>query len=369
MSKSTTYEELVSILQTVVKYDVNKYSVDLRSISIVPGTTCRTIIKNTDDVQFMLGEYRVTPQNTEPNLEPIHEVDNEVNIDPVDHVLNTEEEEEPFQMERCGRRVHRFCCSAPEMAETSEVRSNMILIMPQCASLRGFRRYMRPVIAVDGTHMKRRFGVQYLLQLHKMGANKCIQLLLGLLLGTGFLKCSFMSLIPYVADTFMKIFRSNFTKDVATIIDKTVRSYTKLKYNRHMEDLRNLHQNAFDYVNDIGPLNWSRVHYLEQRYRMMTTNVAKCIKSCLKFARQLPMLTLTAFIRNMLQRWFHDHHRAVQPMRHQLTDVAHFVIFKCVKKCGYMIISPVDWNISSVKRSGKQWTVDLAQKTCTCNKF
>ncbi|KAK3218347.1 hypothetical protein Dsin_012317 [Dipteronia sinensis] len=89
---------------------------------------------------------------------------------------------------------------------------------------------------------------------------------------------------------------------------------------------------------------------------VMTTNVTECINSCLKFVRQLPMLTLAEFIRNMLHRWFHDHHRAVQSMRYQLTDAAHLMMLKRVKKCGYMTFNPVDWNIFSVKRSGKQWT-------------
>ncbi|KAK3229612.1 hypothetical protein Dsin_001493 [Dipteronia sinensis] len=62
VSKNMSYEELVSIVHTVVKYDVNKYNVDLQSISIVPGATCRTFVRNDDDVQFMLGEDRVIPQ-------------------------------------------------------------------------------------------------------------------------------------------------------------------------------------------------------------------------------------------------------------------------------------------------------------------
>ncbi|KAK3211409.1 hypothetical protein Dsin_016115 [Dipteronia sinensis] len=81
------------------------------------------------------------------------------------------------------------------------------------------------------------------------------------------------------------------------------------------------------------------------------------------------MLTLAEFIRNMLQRWFHDRHRAAQSMRHQLTDVSHLVMLQQVEKCCYITVNPVDWNIFSVKRSGKQWTIDLARKTCICNKF
>ncbi|KAK2638774.1 hypothetical protein Ddye_026569 [Dipteronia dyeriana] len=62
VSRNMIYEELVSIVQTVVKYDVNKYIADLQSISIVPGRTCRTFIRNDDDVLFMLEEDRMIPQ-------------------------------------------------------------------------------------------------------------------------------------------------------------------------------------------------------------------------------------------------------------------------------------------------------------------
>ncbi|KAK2652222.1 hypothetical protein Ddye_012078 [Dipteronia dyeriana] len=83
-------------------------------------------------------------------------------------------------------------------------------------------------------------------------------------------------------------------------MDKTARAYTELEYNRHMEELLNLHLNAYDYVIDAGPHKWSRVHYPNRRYKVMTTNAAECINSYLKIARQLPMLTLEEFIRNML---------------------------------------------------------------------
>ncbi|KAK2638470.1 hypothetical protein Ddye_026265 [Dipteronia dyeriana] len=118
-------------------------------------------------------------------------------------------------------------------------------------------------------------------------------------------------------------------------MDKAARAYTAFEYNCHMEELRNLHQNAYDYVIDAAPHKWSRVHCPERRYRVMITNAAECINSCLKFARQLPMLTLAEFIRNMLQRWFHDVYRAAQTMHYHLTDAAHFVLLKLMEKCGF----------------------------------
>ncbi|KAK2652403.1 hypothetical protein Ddye_012259 [Dipteronia dyeriana] len=139
--------------------------------------------------------------------------------------------------------------------------------------------------------------------------------------------------------------------------------------NLHMEELRNLHLNAYDYVIDVGPHKWSSVHCLDKKYKVMTTNAAECINSCLKFVWQLPMFTLAEFIRNMLQHWFHDRHRAAYATRHQLTDATYLMIIKRVEKCNFMTVNPVDWNIFSMKRSGKLWTVDLARKTCTCDKF
>ncbi|KAK3193088.1 hypothetical protein Dsin_024398 [Dipteronia sinensis] len=74
-------------------------------------------------------------------------------------------------------------------------------------------------------------------------------------------------------------------KDVVAIIDKAARAYTELKYNRYIGELRNLYKNAFDYVEAASLHKWSRVHYPQRRYRVMTTKVAECINSFLKFAR------------------------------------------------------------------------------------
>ncbi|KAK2639423.1 hypothetical protein Ddye_027218 [Dipteronia dyeriana] len=52
-------------------------------------------------------------------------------------------------------------------------------------------------------------------------------------------------------------------------MDKTIRVYTELEYNRHMEELRNLHLNVYDYVIDVGPYKWSRVHCPNRRDRNM----------------------------------------------------------------------------------------------------
>ncbi|KAK3189518.1 hypothetical protein Dsin_029079 [Dipteronia sinensis] len=62
-------------------------------------------------------------QNTEPNLGPNREVDNETNIDPVDHVENTDKE--LVQIQRHGRCVQGVSCTGADMPGTSKVRHNV----------------------------------------------------------------------------------------------------------------------------------------------------------------------------------------------------------------------------------------------------
>ncbi|KAK3212691.1 hypothetical protein Dsin_017397 [Dipteronia sinensis] len=202
------------------------------------------------------------------------------------------------------------------------------------ASVRGFRRCMRPVITVDSTHLKGRFGGTMFVataqdrneQVYPFSFGygdsennlswewflDCLKGALGHIDDLVFISDRHVSIEAGISKVFLYAthticcwhFAENMKKrfhrkDVASLMDKAARAYTEFKYNRYMGELRNLYKNAFDYVESSGPHKWSRVHCPQRRFRVMTTNVAECINSCLKFARQLPMLTLAEFIRNM----------------------------------------------------------------------
>ncbi|KAK3219033.1 hypothetical protein Dsin_013003 [Dipteronia sinensis] len=60
--KNLTYEELLGVVKAIVKHDHNRYEIDIESISVGPDSTCRTMIADDDDVQFLLGEDKVIPK-------------------------------------------------------------------------------------------------------------------------------------------------------------------------------------------------------------------------------------------------------------------------------------------------------------------
>ncbi|KAK3199695.1 hypothetical protein Dsin_023110 [Dipteronia sinensis] len=423
VSKNMTYEELVSIVHTVVKYDLNKCSVNLQSISIVLGATCRTFLRTDDDVQFMLGEDRVIPQvcvrlteraagdvigndipppeNTQqfgsaavatkcshkgvppkyngqynemynnmnneqtiytPNLGLNQEVDNETNIDLIDHVENNDEEH--VQILRRRRPVQGVSCTGAAMADTYEVQNNVFaddsdnttkwvipgadsysfgigrsrtLVIEEPTSMiykgqffptkKDLKRLvgfftmrqnfewkvkmsnkttlnlvclidnctwkLRAVMRDEGTYFQGPHlevsGGAYVLLLQLiypfegkiLGYNVCcnstrwkqtggalgyIDDLVFISNRHAIIEAGISKVFPYATHTiccchFAENVKKRFhRKDVAAIMDKVARAYTALKYNRYMGELRNLHKNAFYYVEAAGPYKWSHEH-------------------------------------------------------------------------------------------------------------
>ncbi|KAK2658700.1 hypothetical protein Ddye_005233 [Dipteronia dyeriana] len=171
------------------------------------------------------------------------------------------------------------------------------------ASIRGFQRCMHPVIVVGGTHLKGRFGgtmfvttaqdrnVQVYPIAFRYGDSKnnlSWEWFLNSLKGAlghiddlvfisdrhASIKAGISKVFPYTTHTiccwhFYENIKIRYhRKDVTAIMDKAVRAYTKLQYNWYMEELRNLHLNAYDYVINAGPYKWSRVHCPDRRYRV-----------------------------------------------------------------------------------------------------
>ncbi|KAK2661228.1 hypothetical protein Ddye_007761 [Dipteronia dyeriana] len=173
------------------------------------------------------------------------------------------------------------------------------------ASLRGFQTCMRPIIIVDGTHLKGRFGGTMLVATTQDRNEQVYSITFGYgdsennLSWEWFLDClkgtlghsdelvfifdrytsieaGISKVFPYATHTiccwhFSENIKNRFhRKDVTAIMDKGTRTYTEFEYNRYMEELSNLHQNAYDYVIDIGPHKWSCVHCPRRRYKVMT---------------------------------------------------------------------------------------------------
>ncbi|WRX24580.1 zinc finger protein [Theobroma cacao] len=79
----------------------------------------------------------------------------------------------------------------------------------------------------------------------------------------------------------------------------------------------------------------------------MASNIAECVNSCLKHARQMLITVLIEFIRDMFQRWFHE----------RFNDAHRFLVKP---------INRVEFEVKNGKMDG---LVNLSRNTCSCCEF
>ena len=119
----------------------------------------------------------------------------------------------------------------------------------------------------------------------------------------------------------------------------------------------------------VGPHRWSRAYCPVRRYRGMTSNIVECMNNCLRHARQLPITTLVEYIRDMMQKWFHERRETASK---NATQLSRWATDKLTKKNEYShkyTVRPIDNVNFNVKDGDKDGLVNLSEKTCTCKEF
>ncbi|EOY08872.1 Uncharacterized protein TCM_024147 [Theobroma cacao] len=71
------------------------------------------------------------------------------------------------------------------------------------------------------------------------------------------------------------------------------------------------HKDVYNHLMKLRLERWAHARSPVRLYKLMTSNIAECINSCLKQARKMPITVLIECIRAMFQCWFHDLHKKV----------------------------------------------------------
>ncbi|KAK2661920.1 hypothetical protein Ddye_000494 [Dipteronia dyeriana] len=136
-----------------------------------------------------------------------------------------------------------------------------------------------------------------------------------------------------------------------------------------MVELKDTHCKCYDNLIEIRIEKLLRVRSPKRRYKMMTTNIAESMNSCLLAIQKLPIASIAEFIRDLLQRWFHDRRTNAHEMSTYLTRYADDHIKQRVLQSQRCEVNPIDCNRFKV---GDKWTdtiVDLEQRSCLCRQW
>ncbi|EOY08200.1 Uncharacterized protein TCM_022540 [Theobroma cacao] len=127
-----------------------------------------------------------------------------------------------------------------------------------------------------------------------------------------------------------------------------------------------IHAGAHANLMRIGPERWARAYSPARQYQMMTSNIAKCVNSCLKHARPMSITVLIEFIRDMFQRWFHDRYDEAIKVTVPLSPWVAKQLRKRFNDAHHFVVKPINRVKFEVKDKKMGGLVNLSKKTCSC---
>ena len=288
--------------------------------------------------------------------------------------------------------------------KTNDANQFEYMFIAHAASLHGFRTVIRPVIAIDGTHLKGKFSGILFVAICLDANNQVFPLAYGFgdvedeLSWTWFLnelknaigspedcmiisdrhlgiKAAMEKVYPNVPHGYcvfhmaQNIKNDYKRKDVSLLFKQAWKAYQKSEFKEVMLEMMKVNSVAYEELMNVGPERWSRAYSPVPRYRLMTSSIAESMNSCLVHARQMPITTMVEYIREMIQKWFYKRRTKAEKTRTQLTPQATALIKARNYDSEKYTVCPIDLVNFNVKDGNKDGLVNLSEKTCSCMKF
>ena len=87
---------------------------------------------------------------------------------------------------------------------------------------------------------------------------------------------------------------------------QATKAYLPIDYEAHMRQLDIINIRAHEYVKEANLEKQARTFFPDNRYNIMTTNIAKYINVILRDARSLSLIPLFEVLRLLLQNQFYE---------------------------------------------------------------
>ncbi|KAH6831603.1 hypothetical protein C2S53_010578 [Perilla frutescens var. hirtella] len=219
----------------------------------------------------------------------------------------------------------------------------MFLALGPC--IRAFQDGSRPVVMIDGTHLKGRNKGILFVATTKDGNEQILPIAIGL--------DQHQSIKNAVAAVFLRAahglcyyhLQNKMAKrgvHVIAMFKEAAYAYRTDVFQRHMSVLELVSTPAYQKLCRIGPEHWSLSQCPARRFSFMTSNAAESLNARLLWARRLPICSMLEVFRRIVEEWFVEQRAAAQSWDHVLTPEA-------VNKESFM--------------------VDLQHRTCDCREF
>ncbi|KAJ9567802.1 hypothetical protein OSB04_003768 [Centaurea solstitialis] len=262
-------------------------------------------------------------------------------------------------------------------------------------SIRTFQRNLRPVVVIDGAHLKGRYLGTMFLAVGMDANNRCVPIsfevgrsennetwtwflsmfkeCVGDIEGLVFISDRAPS-IKYAIETVFPTShhalccrhlmmnvkaRDKRVKHQKKMFWKTCRAYTAETFERRMLCLRAAIPDGASVLDELGPDKWSNAYFPRKRYNILTSNHAESVNAISRFARKLPIVSLFDYFRESQQEWYSERRKVAGKKWNGWRKIksANWT----VREIGYGRFEVID-----LKRNP---TVDFYNSKCECMKW
>ncbi|XP_022848832.1 uncharacterized protein LOC111371157 [Olea europaea var. sylvestris] len=194
-------------------------------------------------------------------------------------------------------------------------------------------------------------------------------------------------------------------QNITQAFNSAVRAYTLEEFEYNMQQLDTMNDKIRDYLDEVGPEKWSRIHMSANRYSTMTSNIVESVNAITKAAKNYPIVFLLESLQQTVQNWFYKHRDEAHGTFTMLTSKFESVMRRMSSElrnlrkyaCDYIIgvcdmeymnvcdlfffefklthnigaitlsqVSPSNQTVFSVSDERSTFVVDIEQRTCTC---
>ncbi|XP_049397384.1 uncharacterized protein LOC125861562 [Solanum stenotomum] len=240
------------------------------------------------------------------------------------------------------------------------------------SNIRGWE-YCRPIVLVDGTHLKSTYEGTMLIAstLDPRGhmcfvsdRNKSIWNATAIV----YPEFRHYACIYHLwTNLLKKTYRD--TEEVRTLLFSLAKAYTVQEFDELMKRMDQINPKYRAYLQKANYEKWSRAHSPVKRTWTLTSNIAESLNNAILVGRRLPVVPLLEFVRKTIEAWNEKHNEEGRNTTTTLTSKYNEMLEDNRNLSHRMLVRASTIHLHTITDGAKRFTVCLNTRMCSCGRF
>ncbi|XP_049387194.1 uncharacterized protein LOC125851445 [Solanum stenotomum] len=164
--------------------------------------------------------------------------------------------------------------------------------------------------------------------------------------------------------------RNNFhNAKVVSHFYNAAKAYNKVEFYDHFNQIRDMVLKAAEHLESVGFHRWSRAFCPENRYNIMTSNIAESVNAMFEVEREFPIVVLFDEINMRFAKLFHERRMELVNSPNIFVPSMEKQISKNINLGNKLLAHQIANYKFSINGHGDVATVNLQRRMCTCRVF